>query len=933
MKPGFFAPRSVAQKLCLYIGLALSLIFIFSATINYTKNKFTVIDQTNAEAQKQVKAFASQIDEEVRRVATVTESIAAQQQAAGLEPTSQTVPFLVGLLQKMPRNEVYGVYIAYDRKDYRKKDACLAVHRKGWPSLTPVDYDFHEEKQEWYVGPRNTGKLYITEPYYDKGAGAITMVSITTPLFDNEKKFFGVAGCDMSLEEIQNEIRHFSLRTSDKSISEGQDKEYAYLVSRHGKVIAHSTDDRLMLREGYEGEDVRNLEGGNEIAGSREGKMRFRKGSHYWWIYWAEAPFTGGKVVLNVPEAVMFRTVTELTHLWMIFLPVTLVLMLVFLTIIAQRVMKPVATLTKAASELEAGRFDLSFLEEASKKRDELGQLARTFQKMASEIESRERRLQEWSQTLERTVEERTAELAKSMREAQDARAEAEAANRTKSTFLASMSHELRTPMNAIIGYSEMLMEDAEDSGETGTLADLRKIHAAGKHLLSLINDILDLSKIEAGKMELFIETFSIRDMISDVVTTIQPLVEKNSNTLRQEIQEGIDTMQSDLTKVRQGLFNLLSNACKFTHEGQISLAVEHEKEQGREWILFRVSDTGIGITGEQINKLFQAFTQADNSTTRQYGGTGLGLSITKKFCQMMGGDVTVTSEQGKGSVFTIKLPARTPDPKATAPGEEVKEEEPLQQGLTTVLIIDDDPTAREIIIRHLVKEGYQYRTASNGKEGLALAKEIKPAVITLDVMMPEMDGWAVLAALKEDEELRSIPVIMHTILDQKEMAYALGVTDYLTKPVDRERLIEIMEKYRMDRDLKTVLVVEDDLTTRHMVAQILRRSGYSVLEAENGIKALERIGEKLPDFIFLDLMMPEMDGFEFIEEFRSRPEWSRVPIVVLTAKELTAGERSRLSAVVEKIVSKGSVSNDELVQIVRAYMERGPARTAPDDL
>jgi PAS domain S-box-containing protein len=372
----------------------------------------------------------------------------------------------------------------------------------------------------------------------------------------------------------------------------------------------------------------------------------------------------------------------------------------------------------------------------------------------------------------------------------------AEEANRTKSMFLANMSHELRTPLNAILGYSEMLTEEANDLGQESFVPDLKKIHGAGKHLLSLINDVLDISKIEAGKMDMFLETFEIRPLIDDVVSTIQPLVDKNENALIVSCREEIGGMHADVTKVRQGLFNLLSNACKFTKQGRITLKVARLEKNGVDWLHFTVSDTGIGMTPEQLGKLFQAFSQADASTTRKYGGTGLGLAISRKFCQMMGGDITVTSESGKGTSFTMQLPALVVEKKAEAQQAEAKSDAAEEKG-TPVLVIDDDPNVHDLMRRFLGKEGFRIVPALSGEEGLKLARESPPDVIVLDVQMPVMDGWVVLQQIKADPKLREIPVVLVTMIDQKNLGYSLGANDYLMKPVDRERVASVLKKYR----------------------------------------------------------------------------------------------------------------------------------------
>jgi signal transduction histidine kinase/CheY-like chemotaxis protein len=520
----------------------------------------------------------------------------------------------------------------------------------------------------------------------------------------------------------------------------------------------------------------------------------------------------------------------------------------------------------------------------------------------------------------------------------------AETANRTKSLFLANMSHELRTPLNAILGYSEMLQEEAVErnlAGEFGT--DLEKINGAGKHLLTLINDILDLSKIEAGKMDLYLESFDLTEMIDDVASTIRPMVEKNANTLYIQRAPDLGAMHADQIKVRQALFNLLSNAVKFTHEGNITLEAARQNMDGSEWIVFRVTDTGIGLSSEQIVKLFQDFTQADASTTRKFGGTGLGLVLTRSFCQMMGGDVTAHSVSGAGSIFTIKLPAVVSEPKsegaAEAVGAEaviVSRQEGVAEGAETllptgscVLVIDDDPTQRDLIQRFLSKEGFCVRTAGGGDAGLRLARQLRPAAITLDVMMPGMDGWSVLLALKADPDLRDIPVIMLTMVDDPERGFALGAAEFATKPVDRARLSQILKKYTCPCPPCPVLLVEDDQKTREVTRTILEKEGWKVREAENGRVALESMERERPWLIVLDLMMPEMDGFEFVARVRKKLEWRSIPIVVLTAYDLTTKERRRLNGYVETILRKGGDSREALLHQLRDFLDHHAAPRA----
>jgi len=439
---------------------------------------------------------------------------------------------------------------------------------------------------------------------------------------------------------------------------------------------------------------------------------------------------------------------------------------------------------------------------------DEIGRLIDGFNTMLSEIQQRDTALQSTNgelKTRTQELEEEVFQRKQAQEELSKAKHAAEEANRAKSTFLANMSHELRTPLNAIIGYSEMLEEETRDAGKIENVQDLKKIQAAGKHLLALINDVLDLSKIEAGKMGLHLETFDVPQVIEEMVTTLQPAAAKNSNSVNVRVAENVGTMKADITKVRQILFNLLSNACKFTDHGTISVDVDQIKAEDKECIQFRVSDTGIGISAQQRQNLFQEFAQADSSIARKYGGTGLGLAITHRFVQLMKGQINVESEPGKGAVFTVQLPTQIAMETTESASSQGTSDAPAKfsetkPNLDTILVIDDDPSVRDLMSRFLTKLDLRVVVAANGEEGFRLAKEIRPLLITLDVVMPECDGWTVLNRLKSDKELAKIPVIMVTIVDNEARGMDLGASNYLIKPVQRDRLAVLVEKHRIAR-------------------------------------------------------------------------------------------------------------------------------------
>ncbi len=521
-------------------------------------------------------------------------------------------------------------------------------------------------------------------------------------------------------------------------------------------------------------------------------------------------------------------------------------------------------------------------------------------------------------------------ELRQQNLELEEARELSEVANRTKSQFLANMSHELRTPLNAIIGYSEILQEDAADNGQEQLVPDLKKIEGAGRHLLGLINDILDLSKVEAGKMDVFVEDVDISLLLDEVTSIITPLVAKNGNRLDLRLGDNLGNMRTDRTKVKQCLLNILSNASKFTQNGKLTVEVLR-LEKDRRTIQITISDTGIGMSEEQLGRLFQAFSQADASTTKKFGGTGLGLAITRHFCRLLGGDISVASRVGEGSSFTIVIPDQVAE-RSEMPIDLTQESAPESaddgKSPITVLVVDDDPASRDLLTTNLRREGYQTVQARGGDEALELALKLRPDAITLDVLMPKTDGWAVLGALKANPELCDIPVIMVTVAPDRGIGLSLGAAEVMTKPVDRAELMSLLRNL-LSRD-GPILLVEDDPATRETVRNTIEKMGLTVAEVTNGRLALSWLAENpTPALILLDLMMPEMDGFEFLDTFNSRVDWRHVPVVVITAKQLTAAERGLLS--VRTVIEKGDSIDRDIAAAVAKAVGRRPVRAGSD--
>ncbi len=599
---------------------------------------------------------------------------------------------------------------------------------------------------------------------------------------------------------------------------------------------------------------------------------------------------------------------------------ITIIVVLLFMVAVGVYLIRAITRslnmLTKAMKKIAYDESSLeSRLEQTSY--EDLNEVIDAFNTMSANLDYAQKHLQELVALKTHELSKANKNLEGIVTELQLAKEEAESASKIKSEFVANMSHELRTPLNAIIGYSEILQEDAEELGDKNFVTDLEKITSSAKHLLTLINDVLDLSKIEAGKLDLFLEDMHVKDLVKELEPIISSLIHKNNNTFNSSIAPDVDMMHTDVVRVRQCLLNLLSNASKFTSNGTITLDVKSISQDQKDFIQFSVIDTGTGISEETLDKLFAAFTQADASTTRKYGGTGLGLFLTKRFSEMLGGSITVESVCGKGSTFILRLPKLSSiglEKEKYIPAPQDKQKE-VNHSKKIVLVIDDDISFHDELQKFLDASDNVLIHAFNGKEGLALAETNRPDVIVLDIIMPIMDGWSTLAALKANPLLAKIPVIVVSIVDEKELGFALGAIDYVHKPINNKNLTDKIRQFLSpDKDSHVVLIVDDELSARELMRKAVEKAGWVPVEVTNGREAIDMLSSVEPSVILLDLLMPEMDGFAVINELQKGEKWRQIPIIVVTAKELTGEDRAMLAKYAKIIFQKGNYTHKKLI-------------------
>jgi signal transduction histidine kinase/DNA-binding response OmpR family regulator len=734
-----------------------------------------------------------------------------------------------------------------------------------------------------------------------RGTADVAAVVIAVPLLDSQHRIAGYLAGTVDLDAVQ--------RLS--SYSQVGAHSQAVVVDSSGHVIADPRDDwRLQAKDlSSEGVFRQAVTSGSGVAWytDLDGNVPSVAG-------FASVPSVNWRVWVSQPVAELRAELTPLIIGTLEWLLVAVVFALVLAFLATAWLSRPVDQLGRAAGRMAKGDFSQGAKIRQPFAARELISLAETFNQMAAQISTA-------YQTLEEKVAQRTAEL-------QTLNQELARANKLKSEFLANVSHELRTPLSAIIGFSQILLDGIDGPLNEEQQQDVQQVNKSGQSLLGLINQILDLSKIEAGKMELALERVDLHEVVAQVVESMRPLAQEKGLQIEVRLPSDVPAVEADPARVKQIVINLLSNAIKFTEKGQIEIRAQ---PSGR-MLRVSVKDTGIGISPEAQKLIFEEFVQGDGSSTRRHGGTGLGLSIVRKLVEMHGGAITVISEPGMGSTFTFTVPVVKQVPLAVAgarPRPSLKPSGSVPESL--ILVVDDDAGVRQLIARHLEQEGWKTVQAANAADALRIARESRPVLMTLDIMMPDASGWWVLEKLKDEPDTAQILVLVVTIVEDQRLVLSLGAADYLAKPYERKELIDRVRRLLPALRGHRVLVVDDDPEARTLMSRILEEEGAEVSLALDGREGMRLLEEVKPELVLLDLMMPGMSGFEMVARIRSTPGQEQIPIVIVSAKELTAEDMRTLNGHIQRFVSKGSADPAGLAAVVRQVLgQRGQVETMP---
>jgi signal transduction histidine kinase/DNA-binding response OmpR family regulator len=940
----------VGTKLRWIIAAAPCLVLIVMITFGALEYRRMMLENAVAEAADRIDSLASRVHEFFDRAIVLTRSIVSRQKAVGAHPASDTRAFLASLLDDIPAYEAQGLYIAFAERPHEDSEAVQWVWRrlvpgsKGYEIRTTdkLTYDYHvkSDRSEWYHGAKakNDGDFYITRPYFDKDDTNVWMVSVTRPIYVREGdglRFIGVAGVDLKLDDLTAYLQATMGETlGEESRDEGG---YFYLFSNVGMAYGLPARIRRALggppREAFRVDELRRTfpEIDSVYARSESSLIRFTTphgGSRL--VSWKRISRDfDDKVVLSLPAAVVYGPAFRATVLSIGIGLVALAVMIGVVTTIADYYLsRPIRRLNAAAEAVESGNYGPVELGKLADRRDEFGQLARGFRQMVKEVAAREQELRDAQKHLDHRVRLRTAELEHTLEELRAAKEAAERATKQMEEFSTGVAHDMRNLLMIIIGYGEDLLRRAVKKKIDAFIPDLKLIANKGNELIELLNDLLWHSKAMSGKdVTLDLDEFDVADLIKSRMEGIELIAQKNGNTVTFRADNDLGRMVADKVKVSRILMNLLTNACKFTHNGTVTLTVWRERVESGDWVLFQIADTGIGMSAEQVAKLFDRYSQVHPQSGHNRMGFGLGLANSLLYCEAMGGAITVESEVGQGATFTVRLPAvvqvaESPSAAGAAPAVAQPADVAHTSAANLILVIDDDASISELLRRNLGDEGFQTLAAYNGEEGLRLAKRALPSAIILDVVLPGMDGWGVLAALKTDPRTSRIPVIMASILDERERGMQMGALAYVTKPFSRERLAGILHKHFGDRPGGRIVLVSEHPDVRARLQGPIVNLGWEIVTAEDGNAALGLLRSSKPDLILLDLPPNSGRGSDFIDRVRNNPDWDSIPIVVMSAAELSPGDRRELQGKLERMLRKGLYNREELLHEISVLVD-----------
>jgi len=803
--------------------------------------------------------------------------------------------------------------------------------------------DLRQNDETWWQ-EAFTQRYHLSNLEFDQSAGVYSY-SVALPIPDKSGKALGVVKAVFNLRAIQELV-------NSVKIGHGG---YLVVLSRDGRVLSHP-DPRQLFRIAANVPDLAPVSG--LITSSLRGVSDFDPnrpglGGEGWLIGYSRLmrPASLGPLDWTVAALVSRSEVIEpivsvrnsafLAGLIFILAAVPLV------CAVSKRLSRPLVDLARRADLIRQGDLDVNLEVPSS---NEIGTMASALSAMVENLKASHRRTLEINAGLEKTVRQRTEELQRKNRQIEAQNKKVMEASRLKSQFLANMSHELRTPLNAVLALSEILGSEMSGPLNEDQSKQVTIINRSGKALLRLINDVLDLSKIEAGRMSVERAPMSLHGLITLVVDTLRPLAEDKNLHLEADLAEGLPPfIKADEHKLRQILINLVGNGIKFTENGGVRFSTAHSADART--ISFTVADTGIGIAPEATERTFEEFHQADGSTTRKYGGTGLGLTISRKMAELMGGTLTVESEVGQGSAFTLTIPYEIADPIPATDAETIRRvrlqlPEPslmcttddsdtaLSSGKPVVLVAEDEQDNLYVMKKYLNRCGCAVVFARDGNEVLEKARTFQPIAITLDLVLPKKSGWDVLSELKSDPATRNIPVIIASVLDNEERGYCLGAYRYLVKPIKETDLSDCIHQIQWEerKNVKRILVVDDNMVDIDLVTKLLTESRYDVLQASRGDEGLATAIREKPDLIMLDLTMPGMDGIEVLEGLRNREETKDIPVIIYTAKDLDPREEQELGAAAQKILLKNPLEPGKMLAEIGSLLKALPRRSAPDD-